>query len=225
MMPHRPMDSTVDTRAVVPPLSVELAALLSGDGAESLTLNHLLSRTSGRGPFGLIILLSLPFMVPISLPGVSNLFGAVIVYLAWRLGCGHPPRLPRALGDRKVSGGLFARVLRAGVRLLAWVERLVRPRKPAWIQSRTGRVLGAAALALGGLMLALPLPPTILFSNFVPAIGVLLVAASMMEEDGLVIWLGYLATIASAIYLTMMIGLHFEILLRLIRTSTQWWNS
>lgn len=214
-----------DTRNVVPPLSVELAALLAGDGSETLTLNQLLSNTSGRGPFGLIILLSLPFMVPVSLPGVSNLFGAVIVYLAWRLGCGHPPRLPRSLGDRQVSGGLFSRVLRVGVRLLSWVERLVRPRNSGWIQSRTGKVVGAAALAMGGLMLALPLPPTILLSNFIPAVGVLLVAASMMEEDGLVVWLGYISTIASACYLTVMISLHFEILIRLIRTFTDWWNS
>ncbi len=225
MMLKMTTNPPLDTRTVVPPLSAELSALLSGEGSEGLTLNQLLSKTSGRGPFGLIILLSLPFMVPVSLPGVSNLFGAVIVYLAWRLGCGHPPRLPRSLGDRQVSGGLFARVLRAGVRLLAWIERLVRPRKSGWIQSRAGRVFGAAALALGGIMLALPLPPTILFSNFIPAIGVLLVAASMMEEDGMVIWLGYVATIASAIYLTIMIGLHLELLLRFIRTSTHWWNS
>ena len=225
MTPDFQRDPESDHRAVVPPLSVELAGLLSEDATHQLTLNQLLGQTSGRGPYGLMILLSLPFMVPISLPGVSNLFGGVIVYLAWRLGCGHPPRLPRKLGDHPVSSGLLARALRAGVRLLAWVERLVRPRYPRWIQSRSGQVVGAVALALGGIMLALPLPPTILLSNFIPAIGVLLVAASMMEEDGLVVWLGYAATIASAIYLIVMILLHYELLLRLILSSTAWWNS
>ena len=88
------------------------------------------------------------------------------------------------------------------------------------------RLLHALLILFLALLLALPLPsPPFFGSNALPSYAIILLAISMMEEDGMVIWLGYVATIASAIYLTIMIGLHLEILLRLIRTSTHWWNS
>ena len=57
------------------PLSDQLTALFQSGQEEDLTLNQLLSRTADRGPYGLIILLCLPFMAPVALPGVSNVFG------------------------------------------------------------------------------------------------------------------------------------------------------
>lgn len=204
------------------PLSVELDQVLADFNGQSLTLNQLLVRTAARGPYGFIILLSLPFMIPISLPGVSNLFGVIIVYLAWRLCLGFPPKLPSQFGDRNVQSGLFARALRAGVRVLRWVERWVRPRHSQWIRTRAGRMMGASGLALGGIMLALPLPPTIPLSNFIPAVAIVVLAASMMEEDGWVIWLGYLTTLASAAYLSVMIALHLEFFRYLLRSAIQW---
>lgn len=206
----------------IPPLSVELDQMLANFDGTSLTLNQLLVKTAARGPYGFMILLSLPFMIPISLPGVSNLFGVIIVYLSWRLGFGFPPRLPSQFGDRNVQSGLFARALRAGVRVLRWVERWVRPRHSRWIRTSAGRIVGASGLALGGIMLALPLPPTIPLSNFIPAVAVVVLAASMMEEDGWVIWLGYLTTLASAVYLSVMITLHFEFFRYLLRSALQW---
>ena len=206
----------------VRPLSIELEQVLADFHGQSFTLNQLLIKTAARGPYGFMILLSLPFMIPISLPGVSNLFGIIIVYLAWRLCLGFPPRLPRQFGDRNVQSGLFARALRAGIRVLRWIERWVRPRHSQWIRSRAGRIIGAGGLALGGVMLALPLPPTIPLSNLVPAIAVIILAASQMEEDGWTIWLGYLTTLASAVYLSVMIALHLEFFRFLLRSAIQW---
>ncbi|MHB1308221.1 MAG: exopolysaccharide biosynthesis protein, partial [Limisphaerales bacterium] len=39
--------------------------------------------------------------------------------------------------------------------------------------------------------LGLPIPPIIPLSNMFPAIAILLIALSMMEEDGMLIWAGY----------------------------------
>lgn len=207
------------------PLSVELRRAIEERSGKPLTLNQLLEATAGRGPYGLMILLSLPFMVPVSLPGISNVFGAVILYLAWRLALGHPPRLPKRWGDRKFQSGFLTTALNAGVRVLGWIERLVRPRYPAWVLSRAGRQTTAIALGAGGFMLALPLPPTIPLSNFIPAVAVVLLAASIMEEDGVVIWVGYATTIGAAVYLVSMILLHVEILVRLVHPLVDWWKS
>ena len=99
-------------------LSQELARLVDQAPADrSLTLNSLLRDTVGRGLFLVVILLSLPFITPIPLPGVSMVMGLVIGVLAVRLALGLPPRLPRALGERSLEAGFSRKVLSASVKI------------------------------------------------------------------------------------------------------------
>ena len=164
-----------------------------------------------------MILLCLPFMAPVALPGISNVFGVVIVMLSWRIFRGEPPRLPRRIGDRSVQGRVLGRVISASIRILAFVERLTSPRGPAWLQSDGARRFNALVLAFGGLLLAAPIPPIIPISNLVPAAGILLVSASMMERDGLMIWMGYAVTVGGAVYIGLMSVLQFHLFVGLWR--------
>ncbi|MCW5556702.1 MAG: exopolysaccharide biosynthesis protein [Verrucomicrobiae bacterium] len=203
--------------ATPPSLSGQLQAIFRNPETVDLTLNELLERTADRGPYGLIILLCLPFLAPFSLPGVSNVFGLVIVMLAWRILRGESARLPRGLGRRKVQGRVLARVVSASIRVLGWVERLTCSRGPRWFQSAAAHRLGALVLVYGGLLLAAPIPPLIPFSNLTPAIGILLVAASMMERDGLMIWAGYAATVGATVYIAAMAALNIHLFQALFR--------
>ena len=73
----------------------------------------------------------------------------------------------------------------------------------------------------------LPLPsPPFLGSNALPSYGIILVAVSMMEEDGVMIWFGYLASLVATAYFVIMGGLiathlakWFQALLRLMETT------
>jgi hypothetical protein len=204
-----------DPRSDFVPLSGQLAAIFESEEGPDLTLNQLLTRTADRGPYGLIILLCLPFMAPVALPGVSNVFGLVIVLLSWRILRGEPARLPHRIGDRSVQGRVLARVISASIKVLHWVERLTKPRGPAWLQTANARRVNATVLAFGGLLLAAPIPPTIPVSNLIPAVGIILVAASMMERDGLMVWAGYAVTAGAAVYITAMAVLQFHLFLKL----------
>ncbi|HAB16509.1 MAG TPA: exopolysaccharide biosynthesis protein [Verrucomicrobiota bacterium] len=201
-------------RAGFVPLSNQLLVLVN-DHTGHLTLNELLARTVDRGPYGLIILLCLPFMAPVSLPGVSNVFGVVIVLLAWRIFHAQPARLPRGIGDRSVEGKILAKVIRASIRVLRFIERFTRPRGPAWLRSVAGRRFNAAVLIVGGLLLAAPIPPIIPLSNFAPAVGIILVAAAMMEEDGVVIWFGYAATLVALVYVAVLFVIQYALIVKL----------
>jgi len=154
-------------------------------------------------------------MTPVSLPGVSNVFGVVIILLAWRIFHGQPARLPRLIGERSIEGKILAKVIRASIRVLRFIERLTKPRGPAWVRSAQARRLNAGVLIFGGLVLAAPIPPIIPFSNLTPAVGIILIAASMMEEDGLVIWFGYGATLAAAAYIGTLIVVQFALIINL----------
>ncbi len=195
------------------PLSRQLEAIVTSQHRDAgLTLNELLKQTAERGPFGLIILLCLPFLGPVSIPGASNVFGVVIALLAWGIFRGHPPKLPGRIGARSIEGKILARVIRASIRVLRWVERMTRPRGSNWIRSAAARRFNALVLVFGGLLLAAPIPPIVPLSNFTPAVGIILVSAAMMEEDGVVICYGYAATLAAALYITALIVIEFAVI-------------
>jgi len=184
------------------PLSRSLARIMeTGDPDAPLTINQLLARTEGRGIYLVVILLSLPFVVWVSVPGMSTLCGPAILVLAGRLAVGKPARLPRTLGDRPLSPRLQRTVLSGGLKFCRLLERGVRPRRTVWLAHRWSVAAHAVLLALLAFLLALPLPsPPFFGSNTLPSYALILLAVSMMEGDGVMIWAGYLATLVAVGY-------------------------
>ncbi len=184
------------------PLSQGLARLLARDGGgEALTANQLLEHTEGRGVYFVIILLSLPFVAWISIPGMSTVLGSIIALLALRLARYRPPRLPTSLGDRPLSPKTRQAILTGGLRFCRFLERFVRPRRTTWMAWRLTRSMHALLIVFLALLLALPLPsPPFFGSNALPSYAIILTAVSMMEGDGMLIFFGYLASGVAAAY-------------------------
>jgi hypothetical protein len=183
------------------PLSEKLRAVLCrADPSAPLTLNAVLVGTEGRGVFCLIILLCFPFLGPVSIPGTSTPLGAVILILGLRLAFGQAQRLPRWVGERALPRG-FGRVLNQSVKVLRFLEKwLVRPRRTGWLGWRLARCTNGLVLALMAFCLALPIPPVIPLTNMLPAYAIVLVAFGMMEEDGVMVWLGYAVAAGTLAY-------------------------
>jgi len=184
------------------PLSQNLVRLLEEDSSQArLTLNRLLERTEGRGLYLVMVILCLPFVIPFSIPGLSTVMGTVIMVLALRLAWGKPPRLPKSLGERLLPLGMQQRVVAGSAKLLRFLEKLVRPRRTQWLTWPAARFGNALLIAFLALLLALPLPsPPFFFTNSFPSYAIILIAVSMMEEDGLTIWLGYVVALATVVY-------------------------
>lgn len=199
------------------PVSALLERLYGGGVVADQTLNEVLQGLEGRGPLTLLVLLNLPFMTPIILPGLSILFGLVMVYLSAQMLLGRPVRLPVLLGDRRIPGPVLSRVVRAGVKGVRWLERGIHPRPTRWVTSAAARRLNAALILWLALLLALPLPPTIPGSNLIPGGAILLLALSMAEEDGVVIRWAYGATLAATAYLVAMMWLQATLLMGLLQ--------
>lgn len=191
------------------PLSQSLTRILERGGAEGvLTANQLIERTEGRGFYFLFIILSLPFVAWVSLPGMSTLLGPMIALLAFRLALGKKPRLPAFLGDRKLPPKLKQNILSGGLKFCRFLEKGVRPRRTTWMTWGVARLLHALLVVFMALLLALPLPsPPFLGSNAVPSYAIILLAVSMMEEDGVMIWFGYLASLVAVAYFAVLGGL------------------
>ena len=184
------------------PLSRRLAQILEAKSpAGGVTINHLMEHTDGRGLYLVIMLLSLPFVVPVSIPGVSTVLGVIVAILCFRLALGLPPRLPRFLGARPLPAGLKKKVLSGSVRFLRVIENLARPRRTPWMTYRVARCANALLMTLMALLLALPFPPLPPFTNSLPCYSLILLAASVMEEDGVLIWYSYALSLGTIIYL------------------------
>lgn len=190
------------------PLSVTLTALVENElPPAGLSLNDVLRRTEGRGPYALLVLLCLPFLTPLSLPGFSNAVGVAIMVLAIQIARRRPARLPRAIGDRLLPAERIAKIVKVSVKALRFIEKWVKPRKTRWLSWGAAKVLNASLMATMGFALALPIPPTVPLSNMLPSYSTICLAAAMMEEDGKMIWVAYVCTFFTTVYLTVMIAL------------------
>jgi hypothetical protein len=200
------------------PLSQSLAQMLKANShAGGVTLNQLLEWTEGRGLYLVVILLSLPFAVPVAIPGISTALGLTIALLSLRLAFGQTPRLPKLIGNRKLSPEFQRKVLSGSVKVLRWVEKLVKPRRTPWMTTRPIRFANAMLMTLLAVLLSLPFPsPPFFFTNSLPCYAIIVLAASMMEEDGVTIWIAYAVALGTVIYLGVIIGVIGEVLRRLL---------
>ena len=205
------------------PLSRRLARVIEANSRpEGATLNELLESTGGRGAYLIIILLSLPFILPVSIPGVSTVFGIAVALLSLKLALGHAPKLPGIIGNRRLSAASQKKVLAGGVRILRLVERLVRPRRTPWMSYRLARFGNGVLMMFMGLLLAVPFPPLPPLTNALPCYCIILLAASMMEEDGVTIWFAYALTAGTAGYLILVAGVLEAVLVKAWTAFQHW---
>ena len=180
-------------------LSEELAALRVQVAERAVTIRELLYVLRGRAYMLLVILLTLPFLLPLPLPGLSTPFGLAIILICLRLALGQRPWLPKSIQRRELPAGFIPRMLDLATKIISWLERVLRPCWLVMTEHPLIRQLHAVVMVAAASILLLPLP--IPFSNGLPAWSILLLAAGLLERDGRAIVLGYLMFAVSIVYL------------------------
>ena len=193
-----------------PKLSETLRGLLRTEGEDHpLTVNYLLNNTAGQGIFLTVILLALPFMVPL-LPGMSTPFGAAIIYLAWTQMGGKRKGLPAWLGDRPIPKEKFFKIIESTSRILRFIEGGFKPRFSWWLLPPGIQTFHWFLIAFLAFLLALPIP--LPASNTFPAFALVFTTAALMERDGIMVWLGYFFSLLSVVWIGMFIFLGDKLL-------------
>jgi hypothetical protein len=183
-------------------LSHLLTTLIDEIDGDTITLQELLERSGRQGILLICALSSLPFLIPVSIPGVSTVFGAAIVLLASALFLNRLPWLPQRILNKPLDATKLVPALRKGVMLVSKIDRWVKQRWLA-LTARTMLRLNCAAVVFGGLLLMAPLGP-IPFSNTAPAVGILLLTIGLLQRDGLFVILGYLGLLLSVAYFSVL---------------------
>jgi len=179
-------------------LSEELGGLQAHFAGQALCLGEIVSHLKGRAYLLLIILLSLPFLTPIPLPGLSTPFGALIALIALRLSLGQKPWIPQWIQRRQVPQNLFIKVLSITTRIVAWLERFLRPRQTWVAEGAVPRAAHCVLMFIAALVLLLPLP--IPLTNSFPAWTILLAAGGLLERDGVAILASYVVFAIGVLY-------------------------
>ena len=169
-------------------LSREIETLLEALSERPVTLREIISVTHARAYTLLLVLLSLPFCLPVPIPGLSTAFGVIIALIGLRLSLRAEPWLPAVLLDAKVPSAKVALLLRASRKVARGLEVLLRPRLCFLVDFAVLHHFYGAMIFISGLLLLLPLP--IPFSNLIPALSVIFLAAALIERDGIFIIIG-----------------------------------
>ena len=166
--------------------------------AGPVTVGEMLEICGPQGHGFLAILLVLPFLQPVPLPGISSAIGLVLATIGVFVALRRPPWLPRRLSEVVVQPETVYRLCANVEKLLGAIEHVVKPRAQWLFSHRWFRLTNGAVWIVHAIVFSLPLP--IPLSNAFPAAVILLMALGILEEDLAVIVVAYVAGLANVAF-------------------------
>lgn len=196
------MDYTIDdsmSRHPRPERTSELLARYAREEQrDNIDVGMLLEALRDRS-FGVIIIL---FALPNAILPVAWVLGTPILLFAIQMMTGRQePWLPAIMKRPQLGRETFNKVMDYVVRYLAKIEAYLKPRWNFLTTDAMERVIGAYLTFLT-IVLLVPVP----FGNALPSFGIAIIAAGLLEKDGVAIMVGSLVGLAGAVYVVAVIG-------------------
>ncbi|WP_286818454.1 exopolysaccharide biosynthesis protein [Desulfobacter sp. UBA2225] len=196
------MDTQRNTTEMTPAESVEyVSKILSGD---VVTLREIFNGIGREGMMVFCIFLTLPFMVPVSIPGVSTVFGLVIGLVGVGIITHRPPWLPDRLLRKKFPADRLRVALEKGAVWIHRLGRISRPSIPVLTHGMGMARVNGLMLIKGALLLMAPLG-LIPFSNTLPGLAILFLAIGVLQRDGRFVLLGYMILVLTVLYFALLL--------------------
>jgi hypothetical protein len=183
-------------------LKETFSSIQKGLPDNGVTLSIILELLGKESFLILSAFLALPFLVPVSIPGVSTVFGAIILFIGISLVLDRPPWLPGRFMTHVFPADKLRTCLSQG---LVWIQRLEKIShcrmsiicRGDWMSRVNGLVLVLSSLFLMAPLAFIP------FSNTFPALAILLLSIGILQRDGIFILLGYLFLVMTSFYFAM----------------------
>jgi hypothetical protein len=187
------------------PLSKRIRSLLRSLPRTGITLGELIHRVGEDGLLILTALLTLVFLIPVSIPGVSTVFGAAILLIGTSRLFRRELWLPSKMRHKMIGTRKLRPVLRKALPWLQKLERVSRPNRIQWlVENGPMERLNNASLILGAILLMMPFG-LIPFSNTFPAVALLFFAIGLLQRDGVCVLLGHISNIVTILYFGVLI--------------------
>lgn len=170
-------------------LEKRLQRLLSLSPGEGLSVQAIIEELGGRGQAALLIILVLPFCLPIPIPGLSTPFGLMLMFIGLRIAFGQRTWIPKKLLEKKISRQTLEKIANTAITITNKLRFLTSSRMVYLVDPPAFRMCHGIAIAILGLLLSLPLP--IPLTNLFAAAPILAFGLGLLEDDGLMICLAY----------------------------------
>ncbi len=181
----------------------DLSILLKrAEQTPSVSLKEILEILSGKGFSLMLVFLSLPFCLPLQIPGLSVPFGIIIVLLGLRINFGKQVWLPQTLLSKTISSSKIKKTAERLLKIMHKLRRLIHPRLQL-TQLWALQIVNGWLIFLLGVMLALPLP--IPFTNLLAGWSIVLINLGLLEDDGVVMLMGYGLSLATLLYFAVLV--------------------
>jgi hypothetical protein len=188
------------------PISRKLRNLVRSLPPTGITLSELIHRVGNDGLLILAALLTLVFLIPVSIPGVSTVFGAAILLIGLSRLFGRELWIPARLKHRTIATKKLRPLLRKSLSWLGKIERVSKPNRIPWlVAGGSVQHLNNAALILGAVLLMMPFG-LIPFSNTFPAVALLFLAIGLLQRDGVCVLLGHVSNVLTILYFGVLIA-------------------
>lgn len=193
-VPPAASTDTLSTRAL-------LDAFTLGDPEEVLPLGAMFCGL-GKRSFGMSIFIAiLPSFLPI--PGIGGASGWLVILLGLQLMAGLAvPWLPVFVSRRGPSRRTISRFIDRISPWLARLERFSRPRASALLERRVSNLVTGTLIVALGFLLSVPIP----FTNYLFGVLLLLFALALLERDGHLMAVAWLAGLAAVVLFSLLSG-------------------
>jgi hypothetical protein len=187
------------------PISRKLRNLVHARPANGITVSDLIHRVGNDGLLILAALLTLVFLIPVSIPGVSTVFGAAILLIGLSRLFRRELWIPAKIKHRTISTQKLRPVLEKALPWMVRMEKVSRPNRIGWmVKDGPMQHLNNAALILGAVLLMMPFG-LIPFSNTFPAVALLFLAIGLLQRDGVCVLLGHVSNVVTILYFAVLI--------------------
>ncbi|WP_088346597.1 MULTISPECIES: exopolysaccharide biosynthesis protein [Rhodomicrobium] len=190
---------TSDAVKAQPARISEILTRLAAQGdRESIGVGEIVDALSDRS-FGIIIIL---FALPNTILPIAWVLGTPILIFSIQMAMGQQkPWLPEFMRRQQLDRETFTKAINYVVRYLTKIESLLKPRLTFLTSSGMERAIGVW-LTILTIVLLVPVP----FGNALPSFGIAIIAAGLLERDGLAIIVGSLIGILGTVYVIALVG-------------------
>jgi hypothetical protein len=115
------------------PLGDQIKQVIAQLPTSTVSLGEILELVGRDGMLLLVAFLTLVFMVPVSIPGVSTIFGAAILLIGISRIFGRTLWLPKRFKERALPADKLRSALEKGLVWIPRLEKISKPHRMAWL--------------------------------------------------------------------------------------------
>lgn len=187
-------------------LREKLQKIINNLPKDKLTLQEVRDQLGQEGMLLFIALLTIVFLIPVSIPGVSTIFGGTILLIGISLLLGWNLWLPSKFLKKELPADKLKNGFNVGLKWFTRLEKISKPHRQMWlINNKISTIINGFSIILGAILLMMPFG-LIPFSNTLPAIAILLFSIGILQKDGICILLGHFFNLASIVYFSILIS-------------------